>query len=65
MRVVGTLFIENEKLLLNLSRKSTIYQLVAGKIENGETPIEAMIREAHEELGDKAIIDVNAFEQIL
>lgn len=65
MRVVGALFIENEKLLLNLSRKRTIYQLVAGKIENGETPIEAMIREAHEELGDKAIIDVNAFEQIL
>lgn len=65
MRVVGTLFIENEKLLLNLSRKRSIYQLVAGKIENGETPIEAMIREAHEELGDKAIIDETAFEQIL
>lgn len=65
MRVVGALFIENEKLLLNLSRKRSIYQLVAGKIENGETPIEAMIREAHEELGDKAIIDEAAFEQIL
>lgn len=65
MRVVGTLFIENEKLLLNLSRKRIIYQLVAGKIENGETPLEAMIREVHEELGEKAIIDEAAFEQIL
>lgn len=65
MRVVGTLFIENEKLLLNLSRKRSIYQLVAGKIENDESPLEAMIREAHEELGEKAIIDEAAFEQIL
>ena len=44
MRVVGTLFIENEKLLLNLSRKSTIYQLVAGKIENGENIEEVTTR---------------------
>ena len=65
MNVVGTLFIENRKLLLNLSRKRDIYQLVAGKMEVGETPIEAMIREAHEELGSEAIIDESAFEQIL
>ena len=65
MNVVGTLFIEDNKLLLNLSRKRSIYQLVAGKMEVGETPIEAMIREAHEELGSEAIIDESAFEQIL
>jgi 8-oxo-dGTP pyrophosphatase MutT (NUDIX family) len=65
MNVVGTLFIEDNKLLLNLSRKRSIYQLVAGKMEVGETPIEAMIREAHEELGGEAIIDESAFEQIL
>ena len=65
MNVVGTLFIENRKLLLNLSRKRDIYQLVAGKMEVGETPIESMIREAHEELGIEAIIAESAFEQIL
>lgn len=65
MEVVGTLFIKNNKLLLNKPRKRPTYQLVAGKIETGETPFEAMIREAHEELGLNAIFDENCFEQIL
>ena len=65
MNVVGSLIIENNKLLLNKPRKRNTYQLVAGKIEVGESPIEAMIREAHEELGENVFFDENAFEQIL
>lgn len=65
MNVVGSLIIENNKLLLNKPRKRNTYQLVAGKIEVGESPIEAMIREAHEELGENVVFDENAFEQIL
>ena len=65
MEVVGALYIENNKLLLNKPRKRPTYQLVAGKIEVGETPLEAIIRESHEELGNKALFDESAFEFIM
>ncbi len=50
LKVVGTLFIKDRKLLLNQPRKRPIYQLIAGKMEEGETPAEAIYREACEEL---------------
>ena len=50
MNVVGALFIKDNKLLLNKPRKRNIYQLIAGKIEDGETPQEALKREIMEEL---------------
>ena len=35
------------------------------KVEKGEKPVEAAIRECHEELGNKAIFDENLFELIM
>ena len=37
LQVVGTLFIKDKKLLLNRPRKRPIFQLIAGKMEAGET----------------------------
>ena len=39
--------------------------MVGGKVEKGESPLEAAIRECHEELGSKAIFDNNSFELIM
>jgi 8-oxo-dGTP pyrophosphatase MutT (NUDIX family) len=36
---------------------------VAGRI--GETPLQAAIRECHEELGDKAVFDVSKIEAVM
>lgn len=65
MKVVGTLFIENKKLLLDKPRKRPTHQMIGGRVEENETPLEAAIREAHEELGTEAIFDENALEQVL
>lgn len=65
MNVVGTLFFENNRLLLDKPRKRPTYQLVGGRIEDGETPLEAAIRECHEELGSNAIFDESLFEFIM
>ena len=65
MKVVGTLFIENEKLLLDKPRKRPTHQLVGCRVEENEIPLEAAIREAHEELGNEAIFDENTLEQVL
>ena len=65
MEVVGALYIENNKLLLDKPRKRPTYQLIAGKVESNETPLEAIIRESHEELGNKAVFDENLFEFIM
>lgn len=35
--------------------------MVGGKVEKGETPMQAAIRECHEELGEKAIFDESLF----
>ena len=50
LQVVGTLFIKNRKLLLNRPRKRPIFQLIAGKMEQNESPIDAIFRESCEEL---------------
>ena len=44
MKVVGTIFIENEKLLIDKPRKRNTYQMIGGRVEEGETPLEAAIR---------------------
>jgi len=65
MKVVGTIFLKDNKLLLDKPRKRPTLQMIGGKVEEGETPIEAAIRECHEELGPKAIFDHNNFEFIM
>ena len=57
MEVVGTMFLKNKCLLIDKPRKRLTYQMIGGKVEDGETPLKAAIRECHEELGDKAIFD--------
>ena len=65
MQVVGTMFFKNKMLLIDKPRKRATYQMVGGKVEKGESPLEAAIRECHEELGSKAIFDNNSFELIM
>lgn len=62
---VGIMFFKDKKLLLNKPRLRPTYQIVGGHIEKGETPMEAIIRECHEELGDKAIYDINKFKYVM
>ena len=65
MDVVVTMFFDNNKLLLVKPRKRPTYQLAGGKIESGETPIKAAIRECHEELGNEAILDDSLFAKVM
>ena len=39
--------------------------MIGGRIEIGETPLQAAIRECHEELGSKAIFNENLFELVM
>lgn len=61
MDVVGTMFFKDNKLLIDKPRKRLTYQMVGGKVEKGETPMQAAIRECHEELGEKTIFDESLF----
>lgn len=61
MDVVGTMFFKDNKLLIDKPRKRLTYQMVGGKVEKGENPMQAAIRECHEELGEKAIFDESLF----
>ena len=63
--VVGTMFFENGKLLIDKPRKRPTFQMIGGSVEKGETPIQAAIRECHEELGEKAIFDESKFEFVM
>lgn len=65
MDVVGTMFFENNKLLIDKPRKRPTYQMIGGKVEDGEIPLQAAIRECHEELGTGAIFDENLFELVM
>ena len=65
MNVVGTMFFDNYKLLIDKPRKRKTYQMIGGRVEKNETPLEAAIRECHEELGSNANFDSNLFEQIM
>lgn len=65
MNVVGTLFFKDDKLLLDKPRRRPTHQMIGGGIEDGETPLDAAIRECHEELGDEATFDEELFEFIM
>ena len=65
MDVVGTLFFKDKKLWIDKPRKRPTYQMIGGKVEEGETPLEAAIRECHEELGDDAIFDSSLIELVM
>ena len=65
INVVGTMFFRNRKLLLDKPRRRPTHQMIGGRIEDGETPLEAAIREAHEELGEHAKFDPNLFKPIM
>ena len=65
MNVVGTMFFKDNKLLIDKPRKRATYQMIGGCVEENETPLEAAIRECHEELGNKAIFDESKFELVM
>lgn len=65
MNVVGTMFFKDKKLLIDKPRKRPTFQMIGGRVEEGETPLEAAIRECHEELGNKAVFDDSLFELIM
>ncbi len=65
IKVVGTMFFENGCLLIDKPRKRPTFQMIGGSVEKGETPLQAAIRECHEELGEKAIFDESKFEQVM
>ena len=65
MNVVGTMFFKDEKLLIDKPRKRPTYQMIGGRVEDGETPLQAAIRECHEELGSEAIFDETKLEKVL
>lgn len=65
MNVVGTMFFNENTLLIDKPRKRPTYQMIGGKVEIGETPLEAAIRECHEELGKNAVFDNSLFELVM
>lgn len=65
MKVVGTMFFDDNKLLIDKPRKRPTYQMIGGRVEEHETPLEAAIRECHEELGINAQFDKNLFELVM
>lgn len=65
MNVVGTMFFKDNKLLIDKPRKRATYQMIGGRVEENETPLEAAIRECHEELGNKAFFDESKFELVM
>lgn len=65
MDVVGTMFFKDEKLLIDKPRKRPTYQMIGGRVEEGESPFEAAIRECHEELGSDAVFDPNLIELVM
>lgn len=65
MDVVGTMFFKDRKLLIDKPRKRNTYQMIGGKVEKGETPIKAAIRECYEELGSSAIFDEDNLQLLM
>ena len=65
MDVVGTIYINDNKLLLDKPRKRPTFQMIGGRVEENETPLEAAIRECHEELGQEAIFDSSLIELVM
>ena len=65
INVVGTMFFKEGKLLIDKPRKRPTFQMIGGSVEKDETPLQAAIRECHEELGENAIFDENNFEFVM
>lgn len=65
LEVVGTMFFKDGKLLIDKPRKKPTFQMIGGKVEEGESIREAAIRECHEELGENAIFDENLLEFVM
>jgi len=65
MKVVGTMFFKDNKLLIDKPRKRPTYQMIGGRVEENETPLEAAIRECHEELGSNAFFSEDLFELVM
>lgn len=65
MEVVGTMFFKDDKLLIDKPKKRPTYQMIGGRVEDGETPFEAAIRECHEELGNNALFDSTLIELVM
>ncbi len=65
LKVVGTMFFKDGKLLIDKPRKRPTLQMIGGSVEEGETTLEAAIRECHEELGDKAIFDESKITPVM
>lgn len=65
LEVVGTMFFRDGKLLIDKPRKKPTFQMIGGKVEDGESIREAAIRECHEELGEKAMFDESLLEFIM
>ena len=65
LEVVGTMFFRNGKLLIDKPRTKPTFQMIGGKVEDGESIRDAAIRECHEELGEKAIFDESKFEFVM
>lgn len=65
MKVVGTMFFDDGRLLIDKPRKRFTYQMIGGRVEDGETPLGAAIRECHEELGNKAVFDEKLLELVM
>lgn len=63
--VVGTMFFKDGKLLIDKPRRRPTFQMIGGSIEHGELPLQAAIRECHEELGPNAIFDEEKFELVM
>ena len=65
LEVVGTMFFRDGKLLIDKPRKKPTFQMIGGKVEDGESIREAAIRECHEELGEKAIFDEGLLDFVM
>ena len=65
IEVVGTMFFEDKKLLIDKPRKRKTYQMIGGKVEENETPLEAAVRECHEKLGPNAIFDEDKIKFVM
>lgn len=65
IRVVGTMFFKDDKLLIDKPRKRSTYQMIGGGVNEFETPLEGAIRECYEELGSGVKLDESKFELVM
>lgn len=66
IHVVGTMFFENDRLLIDKPRKRSTYQMIGGRVEDSDPSfLAAAIRECHEELGSEAIFDESKIKPVM